>query len=87
MDEALERLRAALAGRYQVEKLLGQGGMATVYRALDGKHERHVAIKQLRPELASGLGVERFLREIKTAAGLTHPHILQLFDSGEAEGL
>jgi len=87
MDEALERLRAALAGRYQVEKLLGQGGMATVYRALDGKHERHVAIKQLRPELASGLGVERFLREIKTVAGLTHPHILPLFDSGEADGL
>ncbi len=87
MDDALERLRSAVADRYQVEERLGQGGMATVYLALDRKLHRHVAIKQLRPEAASGLGVERFLREIKTAAGLTHPHILQLFDSGEADGL
>ncbi len=87
MDDALERLRAALVGRYQVEVLLGQGGMATVYRAWDGKHERSVAIKQLRPELANRLGVERFLREIKTTAGFTHPHILSLYDSGEDDGL
>jgi len=87
MTEILERLRAALADRYVVERELGEGGMAIVYLAHDVKHERHVAIKVLRPELAASLGADRFLREIKIAAKLTHPHILPLYDSGEADGL
>ena len=81
-----ETLRAALAGRYEVERELGQGGMATVYLARDLKHRRHVAIKIVRPDIAAALGSERFLREIDTAASLTHPHILPLYDSGEAGG-
>ncbi|MEO8478013.1 MAG: protein kinase [Gemmatimonadota bacterium] len=84
---ALDRLRTALADRYTIERELGQGGMATVYLAHDIKHDRDVAIKVLRPELAAAIGAERFLAEIKTTAGLHHPHILQLFDSGEADGL
>ncbi|UCG84836.1 MAG: protein kinase [Gemmatimonadota bacterium] len=87
MTEILERLRTALADRYDVERELGEGGMAIVFLAHDVKHERHVAIKVLRPELAASLGADRFLREIKIAAKLTHPHILPLYDSGEAEGL
>jgi serine/threonine-protein kinase len=79
-----ERLRAALADRYRLERELGQGGMATVYLAHDLKHDRKVAIKVLRPELAAVLGAERFLSEIKTTANLQHPHILPLHDSGEA---
>jgi serine/threonine-protein kinase len=86
MTDILERLRAALSGRYQIERELGQGGMATVYLARDLRHERHVALKVLRPELAATLGSERFLREIRIAANLTHPHILPLHDSGEADG-
>ena len=82
----LSQLKAALAGRYAVERELGRGGMATVYLAQDLKHRRPVAIKVLAPELAAALGRERFLREIETAAGLTHPHILPLHDSGEANG-
>ena len=81
-----ERLRAALAGRYEIEGPAGVGGMATVYRARDLKHDRAVAIKVLRPELAASLGADRFLREISIAARLQHPHILPLFDSGEADG-
>ncbi len=81
-----ERLEAALDGKYRVERKLGEGGMATVYLAEDIKHERKVALKILRPELAAVLGAERFLSEIKTTANLQHPHILPLFDSGEAEG-
>jgi serine/threonine-protein kinase len=81
-----ERLSASLADRYTVERELGQGGMATVYLARDLKHEREVAIKVLRPELAASLGPERFLREIRTTANLRHPHILPLYDSGDAEG-
>jgi TolB-like protein/tRNA A-37 threonylcarbamoyl transferase component Bud32/Tfp pilus assembly protein PilF len=77
----------ALADRYTVERELGRGGMATVYLAADRKHERRVALKILHPELALGLGPERFLREIRLAARLSHPHILSLFDSGEADGL
>jgi eukaryotic-like serine/threonine-protein kinase len=77
------RLGTALAGRYTVERELGRGGMATVYLADDLKHRRKVAIKVLRPELGSLLGPERFAREIRVAAGLTHPHILPLHDSGE----
>jgi serine/threonine-protein kinase len=79
-------LAAALVGRYAIERELGQGGMATVYLARDLRHERLVALKVLRPELAASLGPERFLREIKLAAQLQHPHILPLHDSGEAVG-
>jgi serine/threonine-protein kinase len=81
----LERLGAALAGRYTIERELGAGGMATVYVAHDVRHDRRVALKVLRPELAAVIGAERFLREIKTTANLQHPHILPLFDSGEAD--
>jgi tetratricopeptide (TPR) repeat protein/tRNA A-37 threonylcarbamoyl transferase component Bud32/TolB-like protein len=86
MTTPLEDLRAALAGRYEIDKEIGQGGMATVYLADDLRHERKVAVKVLRPDLAAALGAERFLREIKIAANLTHPHILPLHDSGEAGG-
>jgi serine/threonine-protein kinase len=86
MTEQLDRLKIALADRYSIERELGSGGMATVYLAEDLKHRRKVAIKVLRPELAASLGVERFVREIEIAANLTHPHILALFDSGEADG-
>ena len=85
--DQLEQLGTALAGRYTVERELGRGGMATVYLADDLRHHRKVAIKVLRPELGSVLGPERFSREIRMAAGLTHPHILPLHDSGEAGGL
>ena len=80
------QLQAALAGRYDVERELGQGGMATVYLAMDLKHHRKVAVKVLRPELAAALGAERFTREIEIGAQLQHPHILPLLDSGEAQG-
>ena len=81
-----EALAAALADRYRLERELGAGGMATVYLAEDLKHHRLVAIKVLRPDLAASLGAERFLREIAIAARLSHPHILGLHDSGEADG-
>jgi tetratricopeptide (TPR) repeat protein len=80
------RLAAALAGRYTIERELGRGGMSLVFLARDLRHDRQVAVKVLRPELAAALGSERFLREIKVAAGLAHPHIVPLFDSGEADG-
>jgi len=80
------QLRAALAGRYTIEREIGRGGMATVYLAQDPKHRRPVAVKVLAPELAAALGRERFLREIEIAARLAHPHILPLHDSGEADG-
>ena len=86
MSGTLERLTAALADRYRVERELGAGGMATVYLAEDLKHHRRVAIKVLRPELAAVIGAERFLREIETIAGLQHSHILGLIDSGEVSG-
>ena len=86
MAEPVERLKAALAERYVIERELGRGGMATVYLARDLKHERQVAVKVLRPELAAALGPERFLQEIKIAANLHHPHILPLYDSGDADG-
>jgi hypothetical protein len=79
-------LQAALGERYTLRRVLGRGGMATVYLAYDGKHRREVALKVLLPGLAAFLGVERFLKEIQIAAGLTHPHILALHDSGEALG-
>ena len=84
MNDALERLRTALAGRYRIERELGAGGMATVYLARDMKHDREVAIKVLRPEVGAALGAERFLLEIKTTANLRHPHIVPLYDSGAA---
>jgi len=80
-----ERLARALAGRYRLDRELGAGGMATVYLAEDVKHSRRVAIKVLKPELAAVIGGDRFLTEIKTTANLQHPHILPLFDSGEAD--
>ncbi len=87
MGSESERLQSAVAGRYMIERELGRGGMATVYLASDAKHRRKVAIKVLRPELAATLGSERFVREIEIAAKLSHPHILPLFDSGDADGL
>jgi TolB-like protein/Tfp pilus assembly protein PilF/tRNA A-37 threonylcarbamoyl transferase component Bud32 len=86
IGDAPARLQAALADQYPIERPLGRGGMATVYLARDVKHHRHVAVKVLHPELAAGLGTERFLREIRIEAGLQHPHILPLHDSGEADG-
>jgi Tol biopolymer transport system component/tRNA A-37 threonylcarbamoyl transferase component Bud32 len=86
MHEVFDRLKAALADRYTIEREVGSGGMATVYLAQDLKHDRKVALKVMRPELAAVLGGERFLREIRIAAKLNHPHILALYDSGEADG-
>jgi serine/threonine-protein kinase len=86
LEQAKERLAAALADRYHVERELGQGGMATVYLAEDLRHRRRVAIKVLKPELAAVIGAERFLHEIRTIATLQHPHILGLIDSGDADG-
>ncbi len=86
MTDLLTHVQGALADRYAIERELGRGGMATVYLAQDLKHHRPVAIKVLAPELAAALGRERFLREIETAASLSHPHILPLHDSGEADG-
>src|SRR2546425_12272624 len=85
MADLLERVRASLAGRYTIERELGRGGMATVYLARDLKHDRPVALKVLRPELAASVGAERFLREIQVTAHLTHPNILPLLDSGRAD--
>lgn len=82
----LEQLTAALADRYTLERKLGEGGMATVYLAHDIKHNRKVALKVLKPELAAALGAQRFLQEIQVTANLHHPHILSLYDSGNAEG-
>ena len=85
MSDSVSRLNAALEGRYVIERELGEGGMATVYLAKDLKHERSVALKVLKPELAAVVGAERFLTEIKTTANLQHPNILPLHDSGEAD--
>src|SRR5215471_14239771 len=82
-----ERLRAALADRYAIEREIGAGGMATVYLARDLKHDREVALKVLRPELGALLGADRFLAEIRITARLDHPHILTLIDSGATGGL
>src|SRR5437870_8109687 len=87
MADVRERLEGALAEQYAIERQLGAGGMATVYLARDLKHDRHVAVKVLRPELAAVLGIDRFLSEIRVTAHLQHPHILPLFDSGQAGGL
>ena len=85
--DALSQLNTALSGRYEVEREIGAGGMATVFLARDLKHDRMVALKVLKPELGAVLGVERFLSEIRVTAGLQHPNLLPLFDSGEANGL
>ncbi len=84
MTDTFDRLKTALADRYTIEREIGAGGMATVYLAHDLKHNRLVAVKVLRPELAAVVGAERFLHEIQIAAKLNHPHILTLIDSGEA---
>ncbi len=86
MTDVADQLRGALADRYLIERELGRGGMATVYLAHDLRHDRHVALKVLHPELAHAVGPARFLREIRTTARLQHPHILPVFDSGEADG-
>src|SRR5574342_54726 len=86
MVDLLPQLQAALADRYTIEGEVGRGGMGVVYRAWDLKHARPVALKVVRPELGSVLAAERFLREIRLAAGLQHPHIVPLYDSGEAAG-
>ncbi len=78
-------ISGALSTRYRLEQEIGAGGMATVYLAEDIRHDRRVALKVLRPELAAVIGAERFLAEIKLTANLQHPHILPLFDSGEAD--
>ena len=85
MSDVARELSAAFEGRYRIERLLGEGGMAIVYLAQDLKHDRKVALKLLRPELAALLGAERFVSEIRTTASLQHPHILPLFDSGQAQ--
>ena len=86
MAEQTEQLKTALADRYVIERELGAGGMATVYLARDVKHNRPVALKVLRPELATVIGAERFLKEIEVTANLQHPHILPLHDSGPVAG-
>ncbi len=85
MHNVTEELRTALIDRYVIESELGEGGMATVYLAHDTKHNRKVALKVLKPELAAMIGAERFLKEIEVTAHLQHPHILPLHDSGEAD--
>jgi serine/threonine-protein kinase len=87
MNSLRQLLERGLAGRYHLERELGEGGMAVVFLAQDLRHDRKVALKVLRPDLSAAIGAERFLREIKLAAGLTHPHILPVYDSGEAGGL
>ena len=87
MPELLDRLKNALSDRYAILEELGAGGMATVYLAEDLKLHRKVALKVLRRELAAAIGPERFLREIRIAANLHHPHILSLHDSGERDGI
>ncbi len=86
-SESFDRLAAALDGRYRLDRVVGRGGMASVYLAEDLRHDRKVALKVLLPELAARIGRERFLAEIKTTARLQHPHLLPLLDSGEADGL
>jgi serine/threonine-protein kinase len=87
MTEIPGRLQVALADRYRIDRELGAGGMATVYLAHDVRHDRKVALKVLRPELAAVIGADRFLKEIKVTANLQHPHILGLIDSGEVDSL
>src|SRR6058998_3555149 len=85
MTELVDRVRSVLADRYTIEREVGRGGMATVFLAQDQRHHRPVAVKVLHPQLAVSLGPDRFLREIQIAARLQHPHIVPLYDSGQAE--
>src|SRR4026209_1486486 len=85
--DAISQLRESLSERYEIEREIGAGGMATVYLARDIRHDRHVALKLLNPELGAVLGVERFLAEIRVTANLQHPNLLPLFDSCAAVGL
>jgi tRNA A-37 threonylcarbamoyl transferase component Bud32 len=87
MPKLADRLSRAVEGRYEIQEALGRGGMSMVFKARDIKHDRTVAVKVLLPELAASVGAQRFLREIEIAAGLVHPHIVPLYDSGDAEGL
>ena len=87
MADVLEQLRTGLADRYEVDRLVGEGGMATVFLARDKRHGRQVAIKTLRAELSVSIGADRFLREIQVAASLQHPNILGLYDSGDLDGI
>ena len=84
MPDPIYQIQDALAGRYSIKRELGKGGMATVWLARDVRHDRFVALKVMRPDLASSVGAERFLHEIRITAQLRHPHILPVFDSGEA---
>ncbi len=86
MAESTSALPATIAGNYRIEREIGRGGMAVVYRAYDARHDRTVALKVLNPDVAAALGKERFLFEIHVAARLNHPHVVALYDSGEAEG-
>ena len=86
MNETADRLNKALAGRYTIEREIGQGGMATVFLARDLRHDRRVALKLLRADLGAVVGVERFLAEIRVTANLQHPNLLPLFDSGGTDG-
>jgi len=85
--DAISRLNEGLAGRYHIEREIGSGAMATVFLARDLRHDRSVALKVLKPEIAMVLGAERFLSEIRVTASLQHPNLLPLFDSGESDGL
>ena len=85
MSISIDRLAAAVNDRYAVQREFGAGGMATVYLAQDLRHHRSVALKLVCPEIGGQLGIERFLREIELAAGLQHPHILPVFDSGTVD--
>ena len=87
MSDPHDRLKAALSNRYELDRELGRGGMAVVYLARDVKQGRHVALKVFQPDVAAAMGPKRFQREIEIATRLEHPHILSLYDSGEAEGL
>jgi serine/threonine-protein kinase len=86
VEDGAATVPATLGGRYQIEREVGRGGMARVYLARDVKHSRNVAVKVIRPELAASLGRDRFLREIEIAAGLRHPNIVPVYDSGDADG-
>jgi eukaryotic-like serine/threonine-protein kinase len=87
VNETLDRLKTGLAGRYTIDRELGRGGMAVVYLARDERHQRLIALKVMLPEVVGEIGAERFRREIQIAAGLTHPHIVTVFDSGDVDGL
>ena len=87
MSDPFTALTSALADRYTIERELGRGGAAAVVLAEDLRHHRKVALKILRPEVAEAVGPDRFLKEIEVAAGLSHPHIVPLYDSGDASGV